>query len=102
MLDLDRHPEKWLQSVDKNRRRSIPAWERAGSPWLRDREQLTGFVLEHHDGFMRSVGATAASFYSDAALRLLCTDPQVELVGAADSHGICTVAGFGSTPWGCE
>ena len=51
---------------------------------------------------MRSVGANAASFFNDAALRLLCSDPQVELVGAADSQGVCTVAGFGSTPWGCE
>src|SRR5678816_576036 len=90
LLDLDRPPEKWLQSVDENRRRSILSWERAGSPWLRDREQLTAFVLEHHEGFMRSVGATAASFYSDAALQLLCSDPQVELVGAADSQGVCT------------
>jgi hypothetical protein len=102
VLDLDRPPEKWLQSVDENRRRSILAWERAGSPWLRDREQLTTFVLEHHAGFMQSVGATAASFYSDAALQLLCADAQVELVGAADSEGVCTVAAFGSTPWGCE
>ena len=102
LLDLDRPPEKWLQGVDENRRRSILAWERAGNPWLRDREQLTTFVLEHHAGFMRSVGATAASFYSDAALQLLCGDSQVELVGAADSQGVCTVAAFGSTRWGCE
>jgi len=102
LLELDRPPEKWLQGVDENRRRSILAWERGGSPWLRDREQLTAFVLEHHADFMRSVGATAASFYSGAALRLLCGDPQVELVGAADSDGVCTVAAFGSTPWGSE
>ena len=57
LLELDRPPEKWLQGVDENRRRSILAWERAGSPWVRDREQLTAFVLEHHAGFMRSVGA---------------------------------------------
>jgi hypothetical protein len=102
VLELDRPPEKWLQGVDENRRRSILSWERAGSPWLRDREQLTSFVLQHHASFMRSVGATAASFYSDAALQLLCSDSQVELVGAADSQGVSTVAGFGSTPWGCE
>jgi hypothetical protein len=102
LLELDRPPEKWLQGVHENRRRSILAWERGGSPWVRDREQLTAFLLEHHAGFMRSVGANAASFFNDAALRLLCSDPQVELVGAADTRGVCTVAGFGSTSWGCE
>lgn len=102
LLDLARSPEEWLQGVHRSRRYSIRLWERTGSPWVRDRGLLTEFVVEHHAGFMRAVGASATSFFSDAALRLLCGDPRVELVGAADSEGVCTAAGFGSTPYGCE
>jgi hypothetical protein len=102
LLDLTRPPQQWLHGIDENRRRSIRSWERAGNRWVRDRALLTEFVVEHHAGFMRSVGASAASFYSDAALRLLCGDPWVELVGALDNQGIHTAAGFGSTPWGAE
>ena len=55
VIDLDRSPDDWLQHVDANRRRSIRAWQRSGSPWVRDRAVLTEFVVKHHAEFMRLV-----------------------------------------------
>jgi hypothetical protein len=69
---------------------------------VRDRKRLSDFLLENHAAAMRSFNATPASFFSEAALRHLCADPKVELVGAADEDGICSVAVFGASPWGAE
>jgi hypothetical protein len=102
VLDLAAPPGEWLQKIDGERRRAIRAWEQSGQAWVRDRAELGAFVLQHHASFMRSVGASAASFHTPDALALLCADPHVELVGAADAEGVCTVAGFGETPSGCE
>jgi len=101
-IDLHEPPEQWLRRADRNRWRSIRAWDRAQSEWVRDRPALTDFAVEHHSGFMRSVRASSASYFTEEALLLLCSNPQVELVGARDSQGICTVAAFGATRWGSE
>jgi hypothetical protein len=102
MLELAAEPAAWLNSIDSERRRAIAAWERSRRTWVRDRSLLTAFVVLHHAEFMRSVGASGSSFHTPEALRVLCADSQVELVGVEDPEGLCTVAGFGETPWGCE
>jgi hypothetical protein len=102
VIDLAAPSIEWLKQIDENRRRSIRAWEDMGSPWIRDRPQLTRFVVEHHSAAMKSFNASAASYYSNEALQLLCDDPHVEMVGAADQDGLCSVAAFGSGGWGSE
>jgi hypothetical protein len=102
LLDLVPTPREWLQKIDANRRRSILAWERQECKWVRDRQELTEFVVRHHGDFMRSVSASDASYLSAEALQTICNDAAVELVGAIDDKGICTTAAFGSTSYGSE
>lgn len=102
VIDLSEPLENWLCRIDQNRRRAIRAWRRQGSPWVRDRQRLADFLVEHHASAMRAFNASPGSYLSAEALRLLCADVSVELVGAADELGICSVAVFGASPWGAE
>lgn len=102
LIDLRTSPRTWLGMVDANRRRSIRGWERAKSPWVLERSILQDFLVLNHASFMRSVNASTASYQTEEALHLFCSDPAVDLVGVSDREGICTVAAFGSTAWGAE
>lgn len=102
IIDLKEPLDVWLSRIDRNRRRSIRAWQRQGSPWVLDRKQLAAFIGANHEAAMRAVNASDGSYFSHQALEILCMDPDAEIVGAADSQGICSAMVFGSSSWGAE
>lgn len=98
-LDLTEGVVKLFDGLDRNRIRQIRNWQQSGEKLIFDRPALKGFIVEHHETFMRSVGASPSNFLSKPTLSALCDDDRVLLVGGGKGGRIESVYAFGYTDY---
>lgn len=81
-LDLRRSDSELYSGLSRGRRYQIKRWtSRTG--WLcTDRALMTRFILDNHEEFFSRLGATKTYYLSTESWRELCSQDNVELLGA--------------------
>lgn len=88
--------------VGRNIRRQVRDWNASGFNYVTDRALLKEFILTNYREFMFSSKANPSAMWTEDGLQIMCSDPAVLIVGAADEQGICAAYTFATTPWGAE
>jgi hypothetical protein len=102
VLDLRAGAEAVRASADRSVQRAIRGWESAGYAYVTDRKLLTAFLLGNYHAFMGSHRANSSAIWSQSTLELMCADPAILMVGAADEQGLCAMYSFAATAFGAE
>ncbi|HEV2852072.1 MAG TPA: hypothetical protein VHC97_04635 [Thermoanaerobaculia bacterium] len=98
VLDLRRGPDALFAALDRNRRRQLKDWEQTSAGLLRDRDELTGFLVREYPAFLERIGASSAYRRSPETLERLCNLENVLLVGAGEGGEVEAVHVFAWTP----
>lgn len=102
VIDLAISEATLLAQVDRSVRRAVRDADASGMDFVTNRENLTRFILENYRPFMTAMNANPSASWSNDGLRIMCSDPAVFMVGAADNGGVCAVYTFATTRWGAE
>jgi hypothetical protein len=102
VLDLSAGAERVLAGCDRSVKRALREWADAKQTFVTDRGELTSFILERHNAFMRERKAAPGALWPAETLEAMCDSSNVLMAGVRDEEGLCAVHSFGMTPFGAE
>jgi hypothetical protein len=102
VLDLTKGISALRDGSDQNVRRSLRTWAKSRISFVEERGALTDFLLRNCNDFLSRKNACSTFRWTTGALKTVADDPNVLMVGAADSLGLCIVLTFARSAFGAE